>query len=199
MIHQPTFQYSILETFNDSYGVGVTKIAEKRTTYCSVHLIPEIINSEKDFRLRYFEGAVDLINLKWKITRLCFFISRHSLSFMPMLIQEKTLNHWIDNFYGYGSWQAKAWLIAFEESGGELPEEVAEKINYFGNAHAATREPTLCDIRELYRHLTLEGPRADLLNRYEYRFVFIAVRKSNKILPDTMQHGITTETVFVTV
>jgi len=53
------------------------------------------------------------------------------LSFHSMLIEEKALNHWIDNFYGYGSWQARFWFIGHEESGGDVPEEVAEKFNSF--------------------------------------------------------------------
>jgi hypothetical protein len=77
-----------------------------------------------------------------------------------MLIEEKIVKHWIDNFYGYGSWQARTWFIGYEESGGDLPEEVAEKINYFYQAHPASNEGALCDIRELYRRLTVkfEGP-----------------------------------------
>ena len=72
-----------------------------------------------------------------------------------MLIEEKALKHWIDNFYGYGSWHAKFWFIGYEECGGELPEEVAEKINYFYRVHASTEDRTLCDIRELYRHVAV--------------------------------------------
>lgn len=103
-----------------------------------------------------------------------------SLSFM--LIEEKKLRHWIDNFYGYGSWHADVWLIALEESGGEVPEEVAEKVNYFERLHKATGEPTLCDIRDLYQHVSvlLDGPRANLFtSRYEYRFG-----------PHAMLHGV---------
>ena len=90
-----------------------------------------------------------------------------------MLIKEKTLIHWIDNFYGYGSWQAQFWFIAYEEGGGDVPEEVAEKFNYFYNGHASVTEPTLCDIRELSKHVAVrwEGPKANLFaNRYQYRF-----------------------------
>lgn len=89
-----------------------------------------------------------------------------------MLIEEKALRNWIDNFYGYGSWQARIWFVAYEESGGEVPEEVAEKLNYFQKTHAA-QEGTLCDIRELYKQVAIrwEGPKANLFtNRYEYRF-----------------------------
>ena len=90
-----------------------------------------------------------------------------------MLIEEKALKHWIDNFYGYGSWDARFWFIAHEEGGGDLPEEVAEKINYFSRVHPSPVEKTLCDIRELYRHVAIrwEGPKANLFNNfYEYRF-----------------------------
>jgi hypothetical protein len=99
-----------------------------------------------------------------------------------MLIDEKALKHWIDNFYGYGSWQARFWFIGYEEGGGDLPEEVAEKLTYFYNAHGPDMQASLCDIRELYRHVTvkLDGPRAGLFaNLHEYRF------DSNAI-----QHGV---------
>jgi hypothetical protein len=62
-----------------------------------------------------------------------------------MLIDEKPLTYWIDNFYGYGSWQARFWFVGYEESGGDAPEEVAEKINYFynlaGNQRYTLRHP----------------------------------------------------------
>jgi hypothetical protein len=90
-----------------------------------------------------------------------------------MLIDERALKHWIDNFFGYGSWHARIWFIAYEEGGGDLPEEVAEKLNYFYSAHASNSDATLCDIRELYRHvaLRLDGPKAQLfpdLNQYRF-------------------------------
>jgi len=90
-----------------------------------------------------------------------------------MLIEEKPLKHWIDNFYGYGSWQARFWFIGYEEGGGEVPEEVADKINYFYEVHPPTSGTTLCDIRELYQHIaiTWDSPKANSFrNRYEYRF-----------------------------
>jgi hypothetical protein len=89
-----------------------------------------------------------------------------------MLIQDKPLQHWIDNFYGYGSWKAKLWFVAHEEGGGDTPEEVAEKINYFHSVYLEGK-PILCDIREMYRHVTFpfDGPKAELFtNLYEYRF-----------------------------
>jgi hypothetical protein len=88
-----------------------------------------------------------------------------------MLIEQKPLQHWIDNFYGYGSWQAGLWFIGYEEGGGEMPEEVAEKINYFYKAHPGT-DGRLCDIRELYQHVSVwDGPKANSFNNlYEYRF-----------------------------
>jgi len=98
-----------------------------------------------------------------------------------MLIEEKKLQYWIDNFYGYGSWQASFWFVGFEEAGGELPEEVAEKINYFSKAHPPTTGGTLCDFRELYRHVAFrgDGPKAGLYtNHYEYRFDSNAVQNS---------------------
>jgi hypothetical protein len=121
-----------------------------------------------------------------------------------MLIEEKTLRHWIDHFYGYGSWDARIWFIGYEEGGGDLPEEVAEKLNYFYNAHPLDAKATLCDIRELYRHVAfrVDGPRADqFTNLYEYRFdnhaILHGVWKNliafehgyrNEKLPDLLAH-----------
>lgn len=90
-----------------------------------------------------------------------------------MIIQAESLQHWIDNFYGYGSWAARIWFIAHEESGGDLPEEEAEKFNYFHGRHPFDKTAMLCDIRDMYRHVAarLEGPRADLFATfYDYRF-----------------------------
>jgi hypothetical protein len=89
-----------------------------------------------------------------------------------MLIEEKKLTHWIDHFYGYGSWNSKFWFIGYEEGGGDVPEEVAEKFNYFYETHT-TNQSTLCDIRELYRHVAarIEGTKADLFTTLnDYRF-----------------------------
>jgi hypothetical protein len=89
-----------------------------------------------------------------------------------MLMEEKALKCWIDNFYGYGSWDARFWFVGHEESGGDLPEEVAEKLNYFSNLQTPDT-PTLCDIRELYRHVAfrVEGPRAmKFSNFHDHRF-----------------------------
>jgi len=90
-----------------------------------------------------------------------------------MLIKQQPLKQWIDHFYGYGSWQSKFWFVAYEEGGGDLPEEVSEKLNYFYDVHASAEGPTLCDVRELYRHVTFnhEGPKSGLFkNLYNYRF-----------------------------
>lgn len=87
--------------------------------------------------------------------------------------EAKTLKHWIDNFYGYGSWQARAWFIAHEDGGGDLPEEVAEKLNYFYQAHPPGSATGLCDMRELYQHASMErsGSRAGLYKTlFDYRF-----------------------------
>lgn len=95
-----------------------------------------------------------------------------------MLIEETSLRHWIDNFYGYGSWKSKFWFIAYEEGGGNLPEEVADKLNYFDKFHPIASEPTLCDLRDVYKHVTFrdEGPKANAYrSRYEYRFESNAV------------------------
>lgn len=90
-----------------------------------------------------------------------------------MLIQEKALKHWIDNFYGFGSWDARIWFIAHEDGGGNVPEEVADKLTYFTTIHGRNNYPTLCDIRDMYRHLAFgfEGPNAEVFTTlYEYRF-----------------------------
>jgi hypothetical protein len=90
-----------------------------------------------------------------------------------MIIKDKPFKHWIEHFYGYGSWNAPIWFVGYEEGGGDLPEEVAEKLNYFYNAHAASKHATLCDIRELYQRVTfrVDGPRAERFsNLNEYRF-----------------------------
>jgi hypothetical protein len=78
----------------------------------------------------------------------------------------------MDNFYGYGSWHARFWFIGHEEGGGELPEEVADKLNFFRKVHMPT-EGTLCDIRELYSQVAVrwEGRKASSFqNLHEYRF-----------------------------
>ena len=98
-----------------------------------------------------------------------------------MSIEEEKIQHWIDNFYGYGSWRARMWFIGYEEAGGEAPEEVAEKFNYFYKVHAPVTAGALCDIRELYRHVTIreDDPKAGLFaNRYEYRFGSNAIQNN---------------------
>lgn len=90
--------------------------------------------------------------------------------FPPVIIEPNPLQHWIENFYGYGSWPARFWFVSHEDGGGDLPEEVAEKLNYF---YRLGTKATLCDIRDLYRHASIHwnGPKADLFtNLYEYRF-----------------------------
>ena len=91
-----------------------------------------------------------------------------------MLIDEGALEHWIDHFYGYGSWDAKIWFIALEEAGGDLPEEAADKFNYFYKAHHTPgTQSTLCDIRALYKQVLFrgDGPRAELFTTmHDYRF-----------------------------
>jgi len=89
------------------------------------------------------------------------------------LISEKALQHWLDHFYGYGSWQAKIWFVGYEESGGDLPEELAEKLNWFLNSHQDENRSHLCDLRALYKQVNfrVEGPRAEkFATLYDYRF-----------------------------
>ncbi len=120
-----------------------------------------------------------------------------------MLIEDKALRHWIENFYGYGSWDAKTWLVSYEESGGDMPEDVAERINYFSKIHPE-QQASLCDIRELHRHVNarLEGPRAEKFRTlYDHRFGKQAVQHGgwknliafahayrNKKLPDLLSY-----------
>jgi hypothetical protein len=98
-----------------------------------------------------------------------------------MVIEPNKLRHWIENFYGYGSWDAPFWFIGYEESGGDLPEEVADKVNYFISAHPA-EDAALCDIRELYSHAAIrwDGPKGEKFkNRFDFRFG-----------PEAVQHGV---------
>jgi len=136
-------------------------------------------------------------------TRLFAWINRLSI-FPVMLIKEKPLKHWLDHFYGYGSWDAKIWFIGHEEGGGDLPEEVAEKLTYFSDTHATAKLATLCDIRELYRQVAfrIDGPRAEkFTNLYDHRFgkkatlhsgwknlIAFAHGYHNKKLPDLLTH-----------
>lgn len=90
-----------------------------------------------------------------------------------MRIEDAPLSHWIDYFYGYGSWHARTWFVSHEDGGGDLPEEVAEKLNYFYRTYSQQTQPTLCNIRESYAHFSMnwEGPKAGLFtNLHEYRF-----------------------------
>jgi hypothetical protein len=90
-----------------------------------------------------------------------------------MLIQEQQLTYWVANFYGYGSWKAKFWFVSYEEGGGDSPEEVADRLNYFSEKHPKSAGAELCDIRDLYRNVrfSFDGPKASLYkNLYEYRF-----------------------------
>ncbi len=89
-----------------------------------------------------------------------------------MLIEEKAFKHWMDHFYGYGSWDARFWFVGHEEGGGELPEEVADNLNYFQSAHRQA-DTSLCDIRELYNHVAVrwDGPKASSFSTlFDYRF-----------------------------
>ena len=120
-----------------------------------------------------------------------------------MLIEEKTLKHWIDNFYGYGAWQARFWFVGYEEGGGDAPEEVSEKLNYFYSSHSPST-PTLCDLRELYRHVAfrIDGPRAEkFATLFDQRFgsqatlhgawknlIAFVYGHQNKKLPDLLSY-----------
>lgn len=97
-----------------------------------------------------------------------------------MVIEETALTHWIDHFYGYGSWDARAWFIANEDTGGDLPEEVAEKVNYFFQTHSKDNS-ALCDLRESYKHMTFrtDGPKAAVYaSHFDFRFGDQAVQST---------------------
>lgn len=120
-----------------------------------------------------------------------------------MVIKEEALKHWIELFYGYGSWEAKFWFVAYEEGGGDAPEEVADKINYFSSTYDPASH-NLCNIRELYKQVAfkIDGPRADLFTSlFDYRFGKDAVQHGawknliafvhgyqNKLLPDLLNY-----------
>ena len=90
-----------------------------------------------------------------------------------MLIEEKSLRHWINNFYGFGSWEASMWFIALEESGGDTPEDVAERLNYFYHEHSSSPDAALCDIRDMYRHVKMRQDRSkakQFTTLYDFRF-----------------------------
>lgn len=89
------------------------------------------------------------------------------------LISEKALQHWLDYFWGFGSWQANIWFVGYEESGGDLPEELAEKLNWFFDQHAGNNTQSLCDLRALYKHVSFHtnGQRSERFSTlYDYRF-----------------------------
>ena len=93
-----------------------------------------------------------------------------------MLIDGRALKYWIDNFYGYGSWQARFWFIGYEDTGVDVPEEVAGKFNYFYNLQIPDAS-TLCDIREMYRHVPIgvDGVRSvKFSNLHDHRFGSLA-------------------------
>ena len=90
-----------------------------------------------------------------------------------MLIDPNALSYWINHFYGYGSWNAPIWFVALEDGGGNVPEEVADKLSFFSNTHGQVTGPTLSDLREMYRHLVFRFERSkadEFTNLYEYRF-----------------------------
>lgn len=89
------------------------------------------------------------------------------------LIQEEAIQHWINTYYGYGSWRAPVWFVSHEDGGGDLPEEVAERLDYFQRVHPHVAEPTLCDIRALYKEAAFRstGPKAGAYKTlFDYRF-----------------------------
>ena len=89
-----------------------------------------------------------------------------------MLIKEHTFQYWLNNFYGFGSWNSAVWFVSYEEGGGDLPEEVAEKLDYFYDQKSVDSHQ-LCDLRDLYKHVAFrtDRPRANLFKTlHDYRF-----------------------------
>jgi hypothetical protein len=71
-------------------------------------------------------------------------------------------------------------LVHCLEKRRRVTEEVAEKLNYFQKMHAQPAT-TLCDIRDLYKHVTFrdDGPKARLFNNLnDYRFENNAIQNS---------------------
>ena len=121
-----------------------------------------------------------------------------------MLISETNLKLWMDRFFGYGSWDSPVWLVGYEEGGGDLPEEVADKTNFFAFHHHTAIQPTLCDVRALYRAVKYrgEGPKGKNFDTlYDYRFgdeaflhgawknlIALVHGYNNELLPDLLNY-----------
>jgi hypothetical protein len=90
-----------------------------------------------------------------------------------MLINPQALQHWVEHFYGYGSWSAPVWFVGYEETGGDLPEDVASKLDYFLAEHSQAGRAELCDIRGVYRQVAAraDGPKSGSYETlHDYRF-----------------------------
>ncbi|WP_421765475.1 hypothetical protein [Ekhidna sp.] len=114
------------------------------------------------------------------------------------LISETALSHWIENFYGYGSWEAPLWFINHEEPSGDMPEEVADKLTYFREAQTEENSPTLCDLRALYKQVRFipQRSRADTFaNLYDYRFGPNAVQRGEWKGIISLVHGYTNQPI----
>ncbi|MBL7848993.1 MAG: hypothetical protein JNL40_16110 [Cyclobacteriaceae bacterium] len=121
-----------------------------------------------------------------------------------MPINKEALRQWINSHYGHGSWNAPIWFVSHEDGGGDTPEEVAERLDYFHRTHPEATEPTLCDIRAMYQQIAfrMTGPRAGTYqNLFEYRFgshaqlssvwknlIAFAHACRNKPLPDSLTY-----------
>lgn len=114
------------------------------------------------------------------------------------LISESALSHWIEHFYGYGSWEAPIWFINHEEPSADMPEDVADKLNYFMDTHTAVSSPTLCDLRALYKHVrfTVDRSRANIFdNLHDYRFGPNAVQRGEWKGIISLVHGYNDQTI----
>lgn len=105
------------------------------------------------------------------------------------------LQHWIDNFYGYGRWDAPVWFIGYEEGGGSDYMEVKQKLDYFYN-NWPINPPYLSDIRDLHENVTSGIPPSrakNYLNHFEYRFGVKAYKDPQSTWKNPIQfsHGFT--------
>lgn len=88
-----------------------------------------------------------------------------------MPLDSAKLQHWIDNFYGYGRWDAPVRFIGYEEGGGADYKEVEQKLDYFYN-NWPINPPYLSDIRKLHKHV--ECDERGYSNHYDFRFSNVA-------------------------
>jgi hypothetical protein len=64
-----------------------------------------------------------------------------------MPLSSHQLHYWIENFYGYGSWDAPVWFIGYEEGANGSLDEIKDKFRYYSRN---VKQGKLCDIRALH-------------------------------------------------